>query len=69
MRYAEVVKEIEADLFKWRQEIIEAFENEFPDEDAQMLSFIAGNADRPEKILELAASGILGPECRDQMTL
>ncbi|MFY3547562.1 hypothetical protein ACOTH0_31490, partial [Achromobacter xylosoxidans] len=48
MRYAEVVKEIDADLFKWRQEIIEAFENEFPDEDAQMLSFIAGNADRPE---------------------
>lgn len=69
MRYAEVVKEIEADLFKWRWQVIEAFEREFPDKDAQMLGFIAGEADRPEKILELAASGILGPECRDQMTL
>ncbi|MFY1847932.1 hypothetical protein [Achromobacter dolens] len=69
MRYAEVVREIEGDLFKWRHQVIEAFENEFPDDDAQMLAFIAGNADQPEKILELAASGILGPECRDQMTL
>ncbi|CAB3910069.1 hypothetical protein LMG26842_05822 [Achromobacter dolens] len=69
MRYAEVVREIEGDLFKWRWQVIEAFEREFPDEDAQMLAFIAGDADQPEKILELAASGILGPECRDQMTL
>lgn len=69
MKYAEVVREIEADLFKWRHQIIEAFQQEFPDEDARMLTFIAGESDRPEKILELAASGILGPECRDQMTL
>lgn len=69
MKYAEVARGIEADLFTHRQALIEAFEQEFPDEDAQMLAFIAGEADKPEKILELAASGILGPECRDQMTL
>jgi len=68
-KYAEVAKAIEADLFIHRWEIIEAFEREFPNEDAQMLAFIAGNADQPDKILELAASGILGPECRDQITL
>lgn len=66
---AEVARAIEADLFAHRQAVIEAFEQEFPDEDARMLAFIAGKADQPEKILELAASGILGPECRDQMTL
>ncbi|AZS78769.1 hypothetical protein ELS24_10130 [Achromobacter spanius] len=69
MKYAEVARGIEADLFAHRQAVIEAFEQEFPDEDARMLAFIAGKADQPEKILELAASGILGPECRDQMTL
>lgn len=69
MKYAEVARGIEADLFTHRDSLIEAFEQEFPDEDAQMLAFIAGDADKPEKILELAASGILGPECRDQMTL
>ncbi len=37
MKYAEVVREIEAGLLKWRHQVIEAFENEFPDEDAQML--------------------------------
>lgn len=68
-KYAEVARQIEADLFTHRWAVIEAFEREFPDEDAQMLAFIAGDADKPEKILELAASGILGPECRDQMTL
>ncbi|WP_313064715.1 hypothetical protein [Achromobacter animicus] len=68
-KYGEVVKEIEGDLFTHRQAVIEAFEQEFPDPYAEMLAFIAGNADRREKILELAASGILGPECRDQMTL
>lgn len=68
-KYGEVVREIEGDLFTHRQAVIEAFEQEFPDPDAEMLAFIAGNADKPEKILELAASGILGPECRDQMTL
>lgn len=69
MKYAEVARQIEADLFTHRWAVIEAFEQEFPDENAQMLAFIAGDADKPEKILELAASGILGPECRDQMTL
>ncbi|MNK80827.1 hypothetical protein D3C87_1005570 [compost metagenome] len=69
VKYAEVAKAIEADLFTHHQAVIEAFEQEFPDEDARMLAFIAGKADQPEKILELAASGILGPECRDQMTL
>jgi hypothetical protein len=69
MKYAEVARGIEADLFTHRWAVIEAFEQEFPDEDAQMLAFIAGDADKPENILELAASGILGPECRDQMTL
>ena len=69
MKYAEVARAIEADVFTHRHSLIEAFEQEFPDEDAQMLAFIAGDADKPEKILELAASGILGPECRDQMTL
>lgn len=69
VKYAEVARQIEADLFTHRWAVIEAFEQEFPDEDAQMLAFIAGEADKPEKILELAASGILGPECRDQMTL
>ena len=69
MKYAEVARGIEADVFTHRHSLIEAFEQEFPDEDAQMLAFIAGDADKPEKILELAASGILGPECRDQMTL
>lgn len=68
-KYTEVAKAIEAGLFTHRWAVIEAFEQEFPDEDAQMLAFIAGNADQPDKILELAASGILGPECRDQMTL
>ena len=68
-KYAEVAKAIEADLFTHRWAVIEAFEQEFPDPDAQMLAFIAGDADKPEKILELAASGILGPECRDQLTL
>ena len=68
-KYAEIAKAIEADLFTHRWAVIEAFEQEFPDPDAQMLAFIAGDADKPEKILELAASGILGPECRDQMTL
>jgi len=68
-KYAEVAKAIEADLFTHRWAVIEAFEQEFPNEDAQMLAFIAGDADKPEKILELAASGILGPECRDQLTL
>jgi len=68
-KYAEVARAIEADLFTHRWTVIEAFEQEFPDEDAKMLAFIAGKADQPEKILELAASGILGPECRDQMTL
>jgi hypothetical protein len=69
VKYGEVVRGIEADLFTYRWVVIEAFEQEFPDEDAKMLAFIAGKADQPEKILELAASGILGPECRDQMTL
>ena len=69
MKYAEVARGIEADLLTHRWAVIEAFEQEFPAEDAQMLAFIAGDADKPEKILELAASGILGPECRDQMTL
>lgn len=69
MKYAEVARGIEADLFTHRWAVIEAFEQEFPDEDAQMLAFIAGDADQPEKILELAASGTLGPACRDQMTL
>lgn len=69
MKYAEVARDIEADLFTHRHSLIEAFEWEFPDEDAQMLAFIAGNDKKPENILELAASGILGPECRDQMTL
>lgn len=68
-KYAEVAKAIEADLFTHRWAVIEAFEQEFPDEDAKKLAFIAGNADKPEKFLELAASGILGPECRDQLTL
>jgi len=68
-KYGEVVKGIEGDLFTHRQAVIEAFEQEFPDPDAEMLAFIAGNADQQEKILELAASGILGRECRDQMTL
>lgn len=69
LKYAEVARAIEADLFTHSQAVTEAFEQEFPDEDARMLAFIAGKADQPEKILELAASGILGPECRDQMTL
>lgn len=69
MKYAEVARAIEADLFTHRQAVIEAFEQEWHDADARMLSFIAGDADKPEKILELAASGILGPACRDQMTL
>ena len=69
MKYAEVARGIEADLFTHRQAVIEAFEQEWHDADARMLAFIAGNADKPEKILELAASGILGPECRDHMTL
>lgn len=68
-KYAEVTRQIEADLFAHRQAVIEAFEQEWHDADARMLSFIAGDADKPEKILELAASGILGPECRHQMTL
>lgn len=66
---AQVYRAIEADLFTHRQAVIEAFEQEWHDADARMLSFIAGDADKPEKILELAASGILGPECRDQMAL
>ena len=69
VKYAEIARGIKADLFTHSEAVIEAFEQEFPDEDAQMLAFIAGDADKPEKILELAASGILGPECRDQMTL
>lgn len=69
VKYAEVVRHIGANLLAYHTAITEAFEQEFPDEDAQMLAFIAGDADKPEKILELAASGILGPECRDQMTL
>lgn len=68
-KYAEISKAIEADLFTHRWAVIEAFEQEFPNEDAQMLAFIAGDADKPENFLELAASGILGPECRDQLTL
>lgn len=68
-KYAEIVREIEANLLTYHKLITEAFEQEFPNEDAQMLAFIAGDADKPEKILELAASGILGPECRDQLTL
>lgn len=68
-KYAQVYRAIEADLFTHRQAVIEAFEQEWHDADARMLSCIAGDADKPEKILELAASGILGPECRDQMTL
>ncbi len=68
-KYAEVARAIEADLFTHRWAVIEAFEQEFPNEDAQMLAFIAGDADKPEKILELAASGILGVACRDQLTL
>jgi hypothetical protein len=68
-KYSEIAKAIEADLFTHRWAVIEAFEQEFPDPDAQMLAFIAGDADKPEKILELAASGILGPEFRDQLTL
>jgi len=69
MKYAEVARAIEVDLFTHRWAVIEAFEQEWHDADARMLSFIAGDADKPEKILELAASGILGPECCDQMTL
>lgn len=69
MKYAEVARGIEADLFTHRHSLIEAFEQEFPDEDAQMLALIAGDADKPEKILELAASGLFGIACRDQMTL
>ncbi len=69
VKYAEVARAIEADPFTHRWAVIEAFEREFPDEDAQMLAFIAGNADKPEKILELAASGLFGIACRDQMTL
>ncbi|MNY02738.1 hypothetical protein D3C86_1353230 [compost metagenome] len=67
MKHAEVARAIEADLFTHQQSVIEAFEQAFPDQDAQMLAFIAGKAERPEKILELAASGILGPECRYQI--
>lgn len=66
-KYAQVCRAIETDLFTHRWTVIEAFEREFPDEDARMLAFIAGDADRPEKILELAASGIFGPGCRYQM--
>lgn len=68
-KYAEVAKAIEADLFTHRWAVIEAFEQEFPDPDAKMLAFIAGNDKKPESILELAASGILGIACRDQLTL
>jgi hypothetical protein len=66
-KYAEVYRAIEADLFTHRWALIEAFQEEFPDPDAEMLAFIAGDADKPEKILELAAAGILGLECLDQM--
>lgn len=69
VKYAEVARQIEADLFTHRWAVIEAFEQEWHNADARMLAFIAGDADKPEKILELAASGIFGPECRDQMTL
>lgn len=68
-KYAEVYRQIESDLFAWRWGLIEAFEQEWHDADARMLSYIAGNADKPEKILELAISGILGQACRDQMAL
>lgn len=68
-KYAQVCRAIEADLFTHRWAVIEAFEREFPAEDARMLAFIAGDADKPEKILELAASGIFGTACRDQVTL
>lgn len=64
---AEVARAIEVDLLAHHKAVTEAFEQEFPDSDAQMLAFIAGNADRPEKILELAASGIFGPGCRYQI--
>jgi len=68
-KYGELYRQIEGDLFTHRQAVIEAFEREWHNPDARMLAFIAGDADRPEKILELAASGILGISCRDQMAL
>lgn len=68
-KYAEVAKAIEADLFTHRWAVIEAFEQEFPDPDAQMLAFIAGDADKPEILLRDALSGLFGQACKDQMTL
>lgn len=68
-KYAEIAKAIEADLFTHRWAVIEAFEQEFPDPDAQMLAFIAGDADKPEILLRDALSGLFGQACKDQVTL
>lgn len=64
-KYGEVVKEIEGDLFTHRHSIVEAYDDEWHNPAARSMSFIAGNADHPEKHLEAALSGLMGLEAQD----
>lgn len=69
MRYAEIVKEIEADLFKWRHQVIEEIGQERHNPDACELHHFASEADKPDVILKQAYDGIMGQAAQDMVKL
>lgn len=69
MKYAEVARGIEADLFRYRWQVIEEIGQERHNPDACELYHFASEADKPEQILMQAYDGIRGEEAKDVMTL
>lgn len=67
--YARIYRAVERDLFTYRWNIIEAFEQEWHNADARALAYIASEADQPEKILASVADGLFGIAFRDMLTL
>ena len=68
-KYAEVAKAIEANLFKWRHQIIEELGQERHNPDACELYHFASEADKPEVILRQAHDGIMGQAAQDMVKL
>lgn len=69
MKYAEVAKAIEADLFKWRWQVIEQLGQERHNPDACKLHHFASEADKPDAILRQAHDGIMGQAAQDMVKL
>lgn len=69
MKYAEVARGIEADLFRYRWQVIEEIGQERHNPDACELHHFASEADKPDVILKQAYDGIMGQAAQDMVKL